>query len=65
MKIIVIKVNTDIINGGANSVEVGIFEDNNTQPTVRLYIPKYNLVKNHGELRVGQELKLAPAEVGR
>lgn len=62
MKLIVIKVNADVVNGGANSVEVGVFEDNNTQPTVRLYVPKYNLVRDHGEIKVGQELKLAPAE---
>lgn len=62
MKLIVIKVNPDIINGGANSIEVGIFEDNNSQPTIRLYVPKYNLARYHGELKVGQELKLVPAE---
>lgn len=60
MKLIVIKVNPDVISGGVNSVVVGVFDNENSQPTIQIYIPKYNLVQR-GEIKVGQELKLIPA----
>lgn len=65
MKLIVIKVNPDIINGGVNSIIVGIFDNDGGQPTMQFNIPKYNIVRDHKEIKVGQELKLIPTENGK
>lgn len=61
MRLVITKVNQDIINGGAASVMVGIFEESGAK-TAEFYVPRKNLSQDDAELRVGQELKLIPVE---
>lgn len=62
MKLIVLKVNEDVVNGGALSIIVGVFDDSGGQPLMQFNAPKKNFIETRIDFRPGQELKLISDE---
>jgi hypothetical protein len=62
MRLIVIRINEDVINGGALSIMVGIFDSTGVKQ-MEFNVPRHNLIQQFGDIKVGQEVKLIPAEV--